>query len=907
MAIRKTYPQRFGKYILLAPLAKGGMGELHLAYSGRLELKKLCVIKTILGHLADEEFTNRFIDEAKVVVKLSHGNLVPAFEAGEVDGQFYVVLEFINGKDLREVWNWLESEGRTCPLDVALFIAREICKGLHYVHTYEELELVHRDISPPNVLLSYSGEVRLTDFGVATSTIKLQKTAPGILLGKLSYMSPEQARNEGVDPRADIYSVGVILWELITGQRLFPPGSSLVERFQRATNPVIVPPSTIRKDLPPALDLIVLRALAIQPSNRYADAEAFRRDLASELAKLSPTTDSASVQTLLKELFGDLISHEQRERQAHLDSMTEAIKALSEESVGRATTQPAMDLSVTSLGGDLDRLPSMPAPSEPTSSASVPILPEGMLLGDRYRIMELIGEGGMGTVYLATHVDIEKQVAVKVLHPIFSSMPDVILRFRQEAKAASRIGHPNIVEVFDSGTTADGCLYFVMEKLSGIDLADVLDVEGRLAIPRSIKIMSQVCEAVAAAHEVGIIHRDLKPENIYLTIREGEPDFAKVLDFGIAKTTDLDDNQADSLTNPGIAMGTPEYMAPEQAEGKDSDHRVDIYAAGALLYEIIVGEPPHAGDTILEVLNRKASEPIVPPSQRREGVSEALEKLILWSLQDNPDDRPQTMSQMCYELNKLIHGRAGAVASLLGIPAPVTPEPPPLLISRTEQVPVYDPDTPSQAEHQVKQTRIIWVIAAIGLVVAGGLGATLIFKPKAPNPTRAVARVADQGPLPTPPDQTLARAPTDATVPSDLGETREAAQAARVVKKKPARSAAQSYLRVGRQHLMAGRFPAARLAFEGANRSSKHAGQAQLGLAEVAFQLGQYHEALDRAKVAVSKGVGYRGKLVLGNAYFKLRNFKMAIKMYRAVLALKPNHKEANRNMDAAIRRLQNQ
>jgi serine/threonine protein kinase len=271
------YPRRFGKYVLVSPLARGGMGEIHLAYSGQADLKKLCVIKTILGHLADEEFVARFHDEAKVVVKLSHGNLVPILEAGEVDGQLFLAMEYIEGRDLRDVWNRLGEAGRLMPLELALYIVREICRGLTYVHNYGDLHLVHRDVSPPNVLLSYTGEVRLTDFGVATSTIKLQKTAPGILLGKLSYMSPEQARNEQVDARADIYSAGVILWELVTGQRLFPPDKSQVERYERAINPVIPAPSTVNKKLPPQLDLIVARAVSPRRESRMAEAEVLRR------------------------------------------------------------------------------------------------------------------------------------------------------------------------------------------------------------------------------------------------------------------------------------------------------------------------------------------------------------------------------------------------------------------------------------------------------------------------------------------------------------------------------------------------------------------------------------------------------------------------------------------------------
>ena len=205
------FPRRFGKYLLLKPLARGGMGALYLALSGPEESAKLCVIKTVLPHLADKEYLQRFRDEAKVVVRLSHGNLVPVFDSGQVAGEIYLAMDFIEGKDLRATWNRCAKKGIAFPVDVAVHLTKELARGLHYAHTFSDIKLVHRDVSPPNVLLSYSGEVKLTDFGLAASTLKMEKTAPGIIYGKVSYMSPEQARGEPLDGRTDLYAAGIIL------------------------------------------------------------------------------------------------------------------------------------------------------------------------------------------------------------------------------------------------------------------------------------------------------------------------------------------------------------------------------------------------------------------------------------------------------------------------------------------------------------------------------------------------------------------------------------------------------------------------------------------------------------------------------------------------------------------------
>src|SRR5215470_12833953 len=246
------FPRKFGKYHLLSPLAQGGMGALYLAVTGDTGLEKLCVIKTVLPHLADSEYVARFRDEAKVVVKLSHGNLVPVFDAGQVGGEMFVAMDFIEGKDLRAVWNRCARKGVAFPVDIAVQIVKELCRGLTYAHGFGDLKLVHRDVSPPNVLISFAGEVKLTDFGLASSTLKMEKTAPGVIYGKVSYMAPEQARGEVLDGRTDLYAAGIILWELLTGRQLFPSGKppgaardaqTSEELLKRVRNPELVPPS----------------------------------------------------------------------------------------------------------------------------------------------------------------------------------------------------------------------------------------------------------------------------------------------------------------------------------------------------------------------------------------------------------------------------------------------------------------------------------------------------------------------------------------------------------------------------------------------------------------------------------------------------------------------------------------
>src|SRR5690242_4935113 len=213
------YPLKFGKYALLKPMAKGGMGQIFLAAAGEPGFQKFCVIKKVIAEKPDRGKAKRFLDEAKVVLRLAHANLVPTFDAGEIDGELYIAMELVEGKDLREIWNRCVRTRTRIPLDVALHVGREVARALAYVHGYGDLHLVHRDVAPPNILLSYFGEVKLTDFGLARSVLKTEQTAPGVVFGRASYLAPEQARGEVADARTDVYSLGIVLWELLTGNQ----------------------------------------------------------------------------------------------------------------------------------------------------------------------------------------------------------------------------------------------------------------------------------------------------------------------------------------------------------------------------------------------------------------------------------------------------------------------------------------------------------------------------------------------------------------------------------------------------------------------------------------------------------------------------------------------------------------
>lgn len=273
----------------------------------------------------------------------------------------------------------------------------------------------------------------------------------------------------------------------------------------------------------------------------------------------------------------------------------------------------------------------------------------GRTVARKYQIQALIGEGGMGKVYRARQVDLDKVVVLKVLRHSLLSDERTVARFRREAKAASRLNHPNSIGILDFGQTEDGALFIAMEFVPGEDLHTVLSNHGPLPERRIIRVITQVLSALSDAHSVGVIHRDLKPENIMVEQRRNDPDFVKVLDFGIAK---IQDSDGPALTRAGFVCGTPEYMSPEQARGAQLDHRSDLYAVGVILYQLVTGVLPFEADSAVGYATKHLNEEPPPPSRRRSGVrvSPGMERIILRALSKNPEERPPDAESFKLEL-----------------------------------------------------------------------------------------------------------------------------------------------------------------------------------------------------------------------------------------------------------------
>ena len=285
-------PLPFGRYQLIRRIGAGGMGEVFLAREGGAAPRAVVVKKVLPNLVANRAFVGRFLDEAKVVVRLNHHNIARVYAMGDVDGEYFLSMEYVQGKTVSRMTKRLRDRKVDMPLGIALLIGERVCQGLQYAHDSKDengnpLHLVHRDLSPANVCISYRGDIKIIDFGAAQSTLKEEQTAPRVVIGNLTYMAPEQAKKQIVDGRADIYSCGVMLWELLSWHAL-PQKGDPIERWRKAANPVWEAPSATMPGIPRDVDDVILKALRKEPKDRYGTATEFGEALKKLRQKYAP-------------------------------------------------------------------------------------------------------------------------------------------------------------------------------------------------------------------------------------------------------------------------------------------------------------------------------------------------------------------------------------------------------------------------------------------------------------------------------------------------------------------------------------------------------------------------------------------------------------------------------------------
>jgi serine/threonine-protein kinase len=684
------------RYEIVGKLADGAAAEVFLARGPGLG--EPVVLKVLRQELTvDPEVLGRFLDEAKICRQLDHPGVVKLLDAGRFpDGRVYLVHEHLEGKDLSAR---LKLTGPLTP-DEFIQMAVPLCEALEHVH---QRGVVHRDLKPDNIFLTngQASRPKLLDFGLALfHGPKSVRTATGVILTTPEYIPPECIDGQKADARSDLYSLGVLLYEALTGSPPFVAanyGELLLKHLREPPPPL---PSYAEHLGPP-----LQRCLAKSPQDRYPSAGELRRDL---MAISSPDEGTS-------------------------------ISRPGKKPVHQGRTPP------------------------PTDESFGP-----------YKALKVLGEGGMGCVYLAKHSKLGRQVALKTMRPEHSRNRDLVERFFQEARTVNEINHEHIVEIFDFVEDADARgeprVYCVMELLTGRTLADLSRLEP-LSIKRVVHIGAQICSALAAAHQVGVVHRDIKPENIFITERSGLPDYVKVLDFGVAKMMAPVGDVKRPGTMAGTIIGTPTYMAPEQASGLPTDHRADIYALGVVFYELLTGRVPFDGQSFGQLLVQIMTQPPPPIGEKTTGaepIPARLRELVLRCLEKDAGRRPQQMSEVRSELlaiaSELGQGPAHVPhqKTLAGVRSASGPKP----------IPLVNVTSPPEEEIKLPPSRGRWVaLGAAALALAGG-GAFLAFRgPSSPPPAPAApaassapaepAPVAAPTPPPPPPPPPVAPVPEE--------------------------------------------------------------------------------------------------------------------------------------------------
>jgi len=310
--------QKLGRYTLIEQLAVGGMAEIWLAHlAGPEGFAKIVVIKKIKPHLAKERsFVKMFLNEARLAAQLNHPHIVQIYDMGKIDGSYFIAMEYINGRDLSEIALKAQTEKIPFPVEYAIKIISQVCEGLYYAHCKTDhlgnpLHLVHRDISPQNIFVSFDGGVKILDFGIAKAANSLEHTQEGTLKGKVSYMSPEQILDGEVDQRSDIFSLGIVFYELVTGYRLFSGENELAILKSIAEGP-IYPPSYFKEDFPWEIEPIILKALAKDPEARYQSAWEIQYELNNLLSRFPFNPTNLHLSNFIKQIFADEITRENR-------------------------------------------------------------------------------------------------------------------------------------------------------------------------------------------------------------------------------------------------------------------------------------------------------------------------------------------------------------------------------------------------------------------------------------------------------------------------------------------------------------------------------------------------------------------------------------------------------------------
>ena len=683
----RALPERFGRYRIERKLGEGGMGAVYLARDTALE--RPVALKVAREVHSSAEFSQRFRREAVAAASIDHPNLCPIYDVGEVDGVVYMAMRYIEGRPLSSL---VADYCRRPPPEAARLVAT-MARAMAVVH---QRGVVHRDLKPGNVMIPADGEPVIMDFGLAVRpTQDSRLTHSGAIVGTPAYMAPEQMRGDAVGPAADIYSLGLVLYELLTGRLPFRRGS-LAEMMAAALYEHPQPPGQLRPGLPPRLESLCLRAISKRPEDRFGSMAEFAAALddylrheaafpspgagppvAAESSAPIPRTVVGRPTGLVRRLGTWLWTAltrpfrrktcrrppvEDDRPSAPADSLPEPILLPASRTLpGTVAPESGALRPVEVLTPPPPSALSLPDRAGPPETPPPALPPEPLFRRPfgKYELLRKLGQGESGIVYLARHAEHGWQAALKVLPGARFADPVCAQRLLREARTGAGLRHPNLCQILDAGTEQGG-FYLAMEYLEGKTLRSHLhEAGGCLTVPLACYHAYQLVDTLAYLARHDVVHRDVKPGNIMVCAG----DRLKLMDLGLAKAPDPEEGR---LTLSGIILGTPAYMAPEQiVDASRATPASDLYAAGATLFEMLTATTPFQAEAPALLMQKVLSKAAPDPRLFRPDLPATLADILVRLLDKEPGRRPDH-TEVLTVLRAVCQGLA-----------PLLPEPPP--------------------------------------------------------------------------------------------------------------------------------------------------------------------------------------------------------------------------------------